>query len=84
MSQLTWQQAPPPQLSTGAQGAGGGGGGQGGGGGVAGEGNSLVRMRSQALGQSAPSLTGLVSLDSTHRLRHRPGVIGDILPPAGY
>ena len=61
VSQLAWQGPP-----GGGGGAGGAAAGGGGGAGAA-DGNNLVRMRSQALGQSAPSLTGLVS---THARTH--------------
>lgn len=57
VSQLAWQ------------GPSGGFGGPGATGGMSaggGEVNNLVRMRSQALGQSAPSLTGLVSTQTQH------------------
>lgn len=57
VSQLAWQ------------GPSGGFGGLGATGGMSaggGEVNNLVRMRSQALGQSAPSLTGLVSTQNQH------------------
>lgn len=57
VSQLAWQ-GPSGGLggpgATGGMSAGGG------------EVNNLVRMRSQALGQSAPSLTGLVSTQTLH------------------
>lgn len=60
VSQLAWQ------------GPSGGFGGPGATGGMSaggGEVNNLVRMRSQALGQSAPSLTGLVSTQTQHTQR---------------
>ncbi|XP_031731884.1 LOW QUALITY PROTEIN: microtubule-associated serine/threonine-protein kinase 2 [Anarrhichthys ocellatus] len=60
VSQLAWQ-GPPGGCggpgATGGMSAGGGGG----------EGNNLVRMRSQTLGQSAPSLTGLKELSLPRR-----------------
>ncbi|KAM6938454.1 microtubule-associated serine/threonine-protein kinase 2 isoform 3-T3 [Lycodopsis pacificus] len=62
VSQLAWH-GPPGGCggpgATGGMSAGGGGGG--------GEGNNLVRMRSQTLGQSAPSLTGLKELSLPRR-----------------
>lgn len=51
VSQLTWQGGAGATAGPGAVG----------GAAAAGEANNLVRMRSQTLGQSAPSLTGLVS-----------------------
>lgn len=56
VSQLAWQ---------GNSGSSGGPGAVGGAS-AGGEVTNLVRMRSQALGQSAPSLTGLVSIKKTH------------------